>query len=118
VNSVAYTTTMRKNSKNVNGLSAFEQARMLIEEQNNRGIAELGRRVADIKELVIRIEAEVQEDHIVLEQTSSSFDSVTTMMKGTLWNVNKMLAIETSKHMFYLVAFIVCLFMALYWLMK
>jgi blocked-early-in-transport protein 1 len=112
--------TMRNqnNTKNANGLSASEQARMLMEEQNNRGIAELEGSVARMKDLAFDIEAAIQEDRKELEQTSLSFDKVTMMMKGTLGNVNKMLATGGSKHMCYLVAFIVCLFMALYWLMK
>ena len=113
----AASTTMRPQKKDANG-NVSEQARMILEEQNNRDIAALSEKVSFMKNLAGDIEAAIQEDHNVLDQTGSTFDKVTTMMRGTLGNVNKMLATGGSKHMCYLIAFIVCLFLTLYWLMK
>jgi len=111
--------TMRNtNRKDASGSSMSEQARMLMEEQNNRDIAALSEKVAYMKNLATDIEAAIQEDQALLDQTGSSFDRVTLLMKGTLGNVNKMLTTGGSKHMCYLVTFIVCLFLGLYWLMK
>jgi len=109
----------KKDAKDAkDGQTVSEQARMLLEEQNNRGIAALSEKVSYMKTLAGDIEAAIQEDHTLLDQTSSTFDRVTMMMKGTLGNVNKMLATGGSKHMCYLVAFIVGLFLTLYWIMK
>lgn len=111
--------TMRNTKKDANGgQSISEQTRMMLEEQNNRDIAALSEKVSFMKNLATDIEAAIQEDHTILNNTSSTFDRVTGMMRGTIGNVNKMLSTGGSKHMCYLVMFIVCLFLSLYWLMK
>lgn len=111
--------TMRNNKKDgASSGTMSEQARMIMEEQNNREISALSEKVAYMKNLATDIEAAIQEDQLLLEQTGSGFDRVTMMMKGTLGNVNKMLSTGGSKHMCYLVSFVVCLFLGLYWLMK
>jgi len=112
--------TMRSTKKQDGngGQSMSEQARMLLEEQNNREIAALSEKVSYMKNLAGDIEAAIQEDHAILNQTGSAFDKVSIMMRGTLGNVNKMLSTGGSKHMCYLITFIVCLFLGLYWLMK
>jgi blocked early in transport 1 len=111
--------TMRANKKDArDGQSVSEQARMILEEQNNREIAALGEKVSMMRFIASDIEAAIKDDHELLNQTGSTFDRVSSMMKGTLGNVNKMLTTGGSKHMCYLIAFIVCLFMTLYWLMR
>ena len=119
-NGTAYP-SMRPNKKQDGangGQTISEQARMLLEEQNNREIAALSEKVSYMKNLAGDIEAAIQEDHSLLNQTGSTFDKVSIMMRGTLGNVNKMLATGGSKHMCYLIMFIVALFLGLYWLMK
>jgi len=100
------------------GQTMSEQARQLMEEQNNKEIASLADKVSHMKNLAYDIEAAIQEDHHLLDQTGSSFEKVTSLMRGTISNVTQMLATGGSKHMCYLILFVVCLFFGFYWLMK
>jgi blocked-early-in-transport protein 1 len=106
------------NTSNNPTQSFSEQSRQLMEEQNDAAIAELGEKVGLMKNLAVDIEEGIAKDKILLDNMSGSFENVTNMMKGTLGNVQKMLATGGSKHMCYLVLFILAVFFVLYFLMK
>ena len=107
---------MRKDPKKDGQLS--EQARLMLEESNNKAISDLSEKTSMMLGLALDIESQLKEDKALLDQTGSSFDRVTGLMKGTISNITQMLNTGGSKHMCYLVTFIVCVFLTLYWLMK
>jgi blocked-early-in-transport protein 1 len=112
--------TMRPTKKDAgaNGQSVSEQARLLMEEQSMRDINALAEKVQVMKHLAGDIEAAIQDETPFLAQTAAAFDKATMLMRGTLGNVNKMLTTGGSKHMCYLISFIVGVFLVLYWFMK
>lgn len=107
---------MRNHKKD--GQSTAEQSLQMMEDSNNEQIAKLGDQVALMHSVARDIESGLMEDNALLKDTGNTLDKVASMMRGTLGNVQQMLNTGGSKHMCYLVSFIVCLFFVLYWLMK
>jgi blocked-early-in-transport protein 1 len=95
-----------------------EESQAMLEEANNRDIHALGEQVAHMKHLAFDIEAAIQTDRLHLDQMSGGFDRVGSAMRGTMAHLNKMLSTGGSKHMCYLVSFVLAVFFFLYWLMK
>ena len=100
------------------GMSVAEQSRSLMEESNDRAIAELQSKVAHMRGIAFDIEAAIQEDKKVVDSLGGSFERVTAMMRGTVSSVQKMLETGGSRHMAMLIGFILAVFFVLYWLMK
>jgi blocked-early-in-transport protein 1 len=71
-----------------------------------------------MREIAFDLDQQLKEDNSLIDQAGSGLERVTNMMKSTLGNVNQMLATGGSKHMCYLILFIVVVFMGLYSLMK
>lgn len=104
--------------RNKKDASTSEQARTMMQESNDRDIAQLADKVNLMRNIAFDLEQQLQEDHTLLNHTGSNMDRVSQMMKTTLGNVNQMLNTGGSKHMCYLILFIVLLFLGLYTLMK
>jgi blocked-early-in-transport protein 1 len=96
------------------GLSYAEQTRQLYEEENNRQTAVLGEQVGRLKELSLLINTEVNQQNDLLDGMGSSFGQTGQLMAGTLKKLQHMIDTGGSKHMCYLVLFIVCLFLFMY----
>ncbi len=99
---------------NGGGLSYAEQTRQLYEEENNRQSAVLGEQVGRLKELSLLINSEVNQQNDLLDGMGSSFGKTGQLMAGTLKKLQHMIDTGGSKHMCYLVLFIVCLFLFMY----
>lgn len=89
----------------------------MFEEANNRDIHSLSLKVEDMKKLAGDIESAIKDDAVELDSMGSALDAVGGVMRGTLSNLNKMISQGGSKHMVYLVLFVVVLFLVLYKLM-
>lgn len=116
--SAAPHTAANMRNNNNNKQSTSEQARTMMQESNDRDISQLSDKVQHMRNIAFDLEQQLQEDHALLNQTGSNMDRVSQMMRTTLGNVTQMLNTGGSKHMCYLILFIVCLFLGLYSLMK
>eukprot|EP00913_Durusdinium_trenchii_P032155 g30110.t1 len=61
-------------------------------------------------------DAAIEESHSCLDRID--FDKAASLLKGTLGHLKGMMANKSSKHMIYMVLFVLCLFMLMYFLRK
>ncbi len=100
------------------GLSASEMNANIMEQQNNDKIDQLSDQVALLKGLTIDIGNEVREQNSLLDQMGDGFSNTGELLAGSLRKIGTMLEAGGAKHMCYMVAFIVAVFVLLYMLMK
>lgn len=107
------------NSGNIEsgGMNAYETNRNIIEQQNNDRISELSDQVARLKGLTIDIGNEVREQNALLDNMGDGFSTTRDLLQGSLRRVGVMLERGGSKHMCYLIGFVVFVMMFLYWVM-
>eukprot|EP00514_Thraustochytrium_sp_LLF1b_P002420 CAMPEP_0184513008 /NCGR_PEP_ID=MMETSP0198_2-20121128/3196_1 /TAXON_ID=1112570 /ORGANISM="Thraustochytrium sp., Strain LLF1b" /LENGTH=113 /DNA_ID=CAMNT_0026903093 /DNA_START=354 /DNA_END=695 /DNA_ORIENTATION=- len=95
-------------------MSQMEQTRALYEEQNDRQTAVLGDQVSRLKELSLQINGEVNAQNDFLDGMGNTFGATGQLMSGTLKKLQKMIDTGGSKHMCYLILFVVGLFLFMY----
>jgi blocked-early-in-transport protein 1 len=100
------------------GLTASDMNAGIMESQNDERISELSEQVARLKGLTIDIGNEVKQQNSLLDQMQDGFSSTGDMLAGSLRRIGTMLNAGGSKHMMYMVAFIVAVMILLYMLMK
>jgi len=83
-------------------------------EQNNQMTDHLGSQVSRLKELSVLISDEVNEQNSLLANMGNSFQSTGALMSGTLGKLQRMIDSGGSKHMCYLIMFVVGMFLFLY----
>jgi len=98
--------------------NSAEQTRLMFEEENNRQTAMLGEQVGRLKELSIEINGEVNAQNEFLGNMQDTFGQAGSLMSGTMKKLQHMIDTGGSKHMCYLVAFIVGLFLFLYFFLS
>lgn len=89
----------------------------ILEQQNNERIYELSEQVARLKGLTIDIGNEVREQNSLLDQMGDGFMNTRDMLQGSLRRIGVMLESGGSKHMCYMVTFVVFVVVFLYWMM-
>jgi blocked-early-in-transport protein 1 len=89
----------------------------ILEQQNNERIFELSEQVSRLKGLTIDIGNEVREQNSLLDQMGDGFTNVGDMIQGSLRRIGTMLESGGSKHMCYMVSFVVFVVVFLYWMM-
>eukprot|EP00741_Cyanophora_paradoxa_P002337 tig00000600_g2267.t1 len=90
----------------------------LLEQQNDSQIEELGSKVALLKNLTIDIGNEVKSQNKMLDTMDSDFVGVGGMLKNTMTKLNDMVKKGGSKHMCYLMLFVVGVIVFLYMLLR
>mmetsp|Transcript_28538 Transcript_28538/g.43880 ORF Transcript_28538/g.43880 Transcript_28538/m.43880 type:complete len:149 (-) Transcript_28538:117-563(-) len=100
-----------------NGLSASDTNASIMEQQNNDRILELSDQVARLKGLTIDIGNEVKEQNALLDDMGDGFSATKDLLAGSLRRIGTMLERGGTKHMCYMVSFIVFVMVVLYWLM-
>lgn len=90
----------------------------ILEQQNNERIFELSEQVSRLKGLTIDIGNEVREQNSLLDQMGDGFSNVGDMIQGSLRRIGSMLESGGSKHMCYMVGFVVFVVVFLYWMMS
>jgi blocked-early-in-transport protein 1 len=90
----------------------------IMEQQNNERIDELSDQVARLKGLTIDIGNEVREQNSLLDGIGDTFSNTGDLLQGSLRRIGTMLESGGTKHMCYMVAFIVLVMMFLWWLMS
>ncbi|KAJ8605116.1 hypothetical protein CTAYLR_000429 [Chrysophaeum taylorii] len=86
----------------------------LMERDNDAQLASLHSQVAGLKSLTLDIEAEVKAHNDLLSDMDKSFGGAGDLLKTTMAKLGKMLDAGGSRHMWYLVAFIVLIFILLW----
>ena len=94
-----------------------EQTRNLFEEENNAQISALKDQVSALKELTLDINTEVNEQNKFLNNMSSDFDSTEGLLGGTMGKLKHMVDQGGSKHMCLLIAFVVFVFLVLWFIL-
>jgi blocked-early-in-transport protein 1 len=89
----------------------------IMEQQNNERIDELSGQVARLKGLTIDIGNEVREQNNLLDGIGDGFANAGDLLQGSLRRIGTMLEQGGSKHMCYMVSFIVGVMVFLWWLM-
>jgi blocked-early-in-transport protein 1 len=100
------------------GFSASDVNSGIMEQQNDERISELSEQVAMLKGLTIDIGNEVKEQNGLLDQMQNGFSNTGDMLAGSLRRIGTMLESGGSKHMLYMVGFIVGVMVLLWVLMK
>jgi blocked-early-in-transport protein 1 len=90
----------------------------ILEQQNNERIFELGEQVSRLKGLTIDIGNEVREQNSLLDQMGDGFMNTKDLLQGSLRRIGTMLESGGSKHMCYMVGFVVFVVVFLYWVMS
>jgi len=89
----------------------------ILEQQNNERISALGEQVSRLKGLTIDIGNEVRQQNTFLDSMGDGFESTRDLLQGSLLRIGTMLESGGSKHMCYMVAFVVFVVLFLYWMM-
>eukprot|EP00613_Pedinella_sp_CCMP2098_P002419 CAMPEP_0171625924 /NCGR_PEP_ID=MMETSP0990-20121206/19702_1 /TAXON_ID=483369 /ORGANISM="non described non described, Strain CCMP2098" /LENGTH=108 /DNA_ID=CAMNT_0012193153 /DNA_START=261 /DNA_END=587 /DNA_ORIENTATION=- len=95
-----------------------DTSRRLMENQNDAKAEALADQVARLKELSYDIEAEVGNQNRLLEQMNGEMGSASGMLSDTITKLNLMLQTGGSRHMVYLIVFVVFAFIIIYWIMR
>lgn len=99
------------------GQSYAEQTQALQEEENNQRSAVLGEQVSRLKELSLQINGEVNTQNKLLDGMGGTFGQTGELMSGTMKKLQHMINTGGSKHMCYLICFVVAVFFVLYFLL-
>jgi blocked-early-in-transport protein 1 len=90
----------------------------ILESENNRHISQLGDQVSLLKGLTLEIGNEVESQNTLLDQLGNSMFDTSGMLGSTLKRINDMMARGGSRHMCYLIAFIVFTFLAIWFILS
>ncbi|CAJ1361840.1 unnamed protein product [Effrenium voratum] len=93
-------------------------SREMMERQNDQTIEDLEGKVGQLKDITRSIGSSIKESNGLLDQMGIDFDKAAGLLKGTLGHLKGMMANKSSKHMIYMVLFVLCLFMLMYFLRK
>ena len=85
-------------------------------QDNQRQTDLLAEKVAALKGISIDIRKEVRDQNEFLDRASNTFDKTGSLLGGTVKKVQQMLASGGSKHMCYLICFVVFVFFLLYFM--
>ncbi|CAN0114488.1 unnamed protein product [Scytosiphon promiscuus] len=90
----------------------------IMEMQNNAHIDDLSDQVSRLKHLTIDIGQEVRSQNDLISGMEGQMFDARGLLGGTLRRINTMMAQGGSRHMCYLVGFIVFTFMAIWYILK
>jgi blocked-early-in-transport protein 1 len=96
-----------------NDQSYVEPTRTLYEEENNRQTTILNAQVARLKYISIQINDEVGSQNNLIDNMGGTFGQTGQLMSGALKKLKHMIDTGGSKHMCYLISFVVALFFVL-----
>jgi len=99
-------------------MNGNETNRNILEQQNNDRIAELSDHVARLKGLTIDIGNEVREQNALLDNMGDGFSNTRDLLQGSLRRIGVMLERGGSKHLCYMVGFVVFVMVFLYWVIS
>ncbi|CEG35311.1 bet1 homolog [Plasmopara halstedii] len=95
-----------------------EQAKRLLEEQNDAHISHLSLQITQLKQLSNSIHSEVIDQNRYLDSMGKEFDNTESLLGGTMKRLGVMMEQGGSKHMLYLILFVVVVFVLLYFAIR
>uniref|UniRef100_K3WKP8 t-SNARE coiled-coil homology domain-containing protein n=1 Tax=Globisporangium ultimum (strain ATCC 200006 / CBS 805.95 / DAOM BR144) TaxID=431595 RepID=K3WKP8_GLOUD len=95
-----------------------EQAKRLLEDQNDEQISHLSLQISQLKQLSTSIHTEVVDQNRYLDNMGKEFDNTEGLLGGTMKRLGAMMEQGGSKHMLYLVGFVVLVFVLLYYTIR
>lgn len=96
---------------------AEEANRTLMEQENDKRWEDLGEQVNVLKSLTLDINQEVKSQNKMLDGMGSSFGTAAGLFKNTIGKLGTVINATSNSHMYYLVAFVVFVFLILYFMM-
>eukprot|EP01089_Gocevia_fonbrunei_P013971 TRINITY_DN3725_c0_g1_i1.p1 TRINITY_DN3725_c0_g1~~TRINITY_DN3725_c0_g1_i1.p1 ORF type:complete len:125 (-),score=30.36 TRINITY_DN3725_c0_g1_i1:103-477(-) len=106
----------RSGDKNRNRYSGFDAESQLIEEATNRDMGKLAGKVGLIRGISEDIRRSIQVGVDEADQLQQGMNSASSLLKGTMNRLGSLQQTATTKHMFYLVIFVVFVFLVLYFI--
>ncbi|KAL1504074.1 hypothetical protein AB1Y20_010484 [Prymnesium parvum] len=93
------------------GGAAYEA---FLEEDNDAQIRSLGSKVSELRALSINIGQHVKSDNALLDELDGNFDSTGNILSGTMKRLGNLTNSKDSRHMLYLVVFVVVVLLLVY----
>jgi len=106
------------NNPNMRGGRGNDMNSNILEQQNNDRIDELSGQVAHLKRLTIDIGNEVGDQNRFLDGMGDGFSNTRDLLAGSLLQIGTMLQNGGTKHMCYMVSFVVFIMVFLYWIIS
>mmetsp|Transcript_55797 Transcript_55797/g.84447 ORF Transcript_55797/g.84447 Transcript_55797/m.84447 type:complete len:110 (-) Transcript_55797:72-401(-) len=88
----------------------------MMERQNDAAIEDLESKVSMLRDVTTAIGKETKESNSLLEFMGIDFDKAGTLLKGTMGHLKTMMQQKNGKHMCYMIAFVLVLFLFMYFL--
>ena len=98
------------------GNSAIHES--YLENENDSALAGLGSKVSELRELSIAIGKHVKDDNTLLNDLDGNFDGTGSLLSGTMKRLGNLTNSKDSRHMLYLAAFVIFVFLMVYKLSK
>lgn len=108
----------QNNNGNSNNGAHVEQARNLLEEQNDERIDLLSSQISSLKQITLDIQGEVVSQNRYLDGMGEDFDRTGGLLGGTLSKISTMMNQGGSHHMCLLIVFVVFIFLFLYYIIR
>merc|ERR1719160_2007276 len=93
-------------------------SRAMMEQQNDQHIEDLEAKVSALKDITMGINREVNDSNRLLDGMSLDFDKAGALLKGTVQHLKVMMQNRSGKHMWYMAAFVVFLFICMWFISK
>jgi len=94
-----------------NALSAAQ----ILEDDNDRKLHNLAPKIQSLRQISEQIEIQVRDSNRLLDDLDSGMGNVQNFLKNTIGMVGKLKDGASSKHLMYLVLFVVAVFLFLYY---
>jgi len=106
-------------SSNANAKLHTERTESLFEQQNTDLTDQLHEKVTRLKALTINIGSEIKDSNKYLDtEFSGTMDQITANMKSTMTKLSHMIQTGGSKHMCYLILFMLLIFLSIWYLIR
>mmetsp|Transcript_21746 Transcript_21746/g.31558 ORF Transcript_21746/g.31558 Transcript_21746/m.31558 type:complete len:129 (-) Transcript_21746:71-457(-) len=90
----------------------------MMEMENNAKINELGDQISLLKDMTLEIGHEVERQNAFLDGMGTQMGDASGLLGSTMSKLGAMIKQGGSKHMCYLIAFVVFVFMAIWWIIS
>jgi len=95
---------------------AQAQSEQLLEKDNDQGLDQLASVSGRVLEIARDIESGIKTSNDLLVSTDSAFDQVQGVLKGSMKKLNSITEQAGSRHMCYLILFVVFVFLVVYFI--
>ena len=85
-----------------------------MENENDAQLGLLGNKVSELRELSIAIGKHVKDDNTLLNDLDGNFDGTGSILSGTMKKLGNLTSSKDSRHMLYLIVFVVVVFLLVY----